>query len=665
MCRSVATVFVVRAEDADASIVTQLQKLLGEADDGTNKKWDYFGHSVAISNGVAIVGAHGNDENGPESGTAFVFEMTSSNGTSVWTNVAKLNAADPLRKDRFGLAVAISNGIIVVSADREDQKAVNGGSVYLFEKVRGSWIQVAKLMADDGGRDDEFGKSVAISDGTIVVGANLDDDKGSDSGSAYVFEMSSPGDASSFTQVAKLTADDGEAGDAFGLTVAISDGTIVVGAHADDDKGSDSGSAYLFQKSSPSDASSWSQVAKLTADDGAASDAFGKSVAISDGSIFVGANGCDSFTGSVYLFEKSPSDTASWMQVAKLTSDDGEANDNFGHSVAISDSIVVVGAYKHADSTQRGTRGAGAGAAYLFMKNSSDDASSWAQVAKFTADDVSQIDWFGYSVAVSDGTVIVGSPQDDPQDLNSGSAYIFQVKIESPPPALPSPPPSQIVPDEKTITLFAGCSPLDKLTFDVENFKEQVGAMLIMKSLSNDFKYDKAVQMESSDCGTFTTNTIPAQGEEFGFYLYNLNNFTEYDAVSDIGCEGTDTEKCPSGDVWTALATCTNSVEGSGYTAHHRVFDGETFSYNWGTCDSACASPPATCQQDLEPVLGLSAPPHSSLFPMLPAPAVGVFAVAVASALAFVVVSKRRAAIVPGTVSTSSSKEARYGTIDV
>ena len=206
---------------------------------------------------------------------------------------------------------------------------------------------------------------------------------------------------------------------------------------------------------------------------------------------------------------------------------------------------------------------------------------------------------------------------------------------------------------------------MDKLTFNVENFQQQVGAMLITKSLSNDFKYDKAVQMESSGCGTFTTNTIPAQGEEFGFYLYNLNNFTEYDAVSDIGCEGTDTEKCPPGDVWTSLATCTNSVEGPGYTAHHRVFDGETFSYNWGTCDSTCATPPATCQQDLEPVLGLSASPHSSLFPMLPAPAVGLFAVAMASALAFVVVSKRRAAIVPGMVSKSSSKEARYGAIDI
>ena len=231
----------------------------------------------------------------------------------------------------------------------------------------------------------------------------------------------------------------------------------------------------------------------------------------------------------------------------------------------------------------------------------------------------------------------------------AGAAYIFRIVPD----------------DEKKITLFAGCSPLDKLTFRVSNFKEQVGAMLITKSLSNDFKYDKAIRMESSDCGTFTTNAVPAKGEEFGFYLYNLNNFTEYDAVSDIGCEGTDTEKCPPGYVWNALATCTNSIEGPGYTAHHRVFDGETFSYNWGTCDSTCATPPATCQREQEPVLGISASPHSSLFLMLPAPVVGVFAVAMASALAFVVVSKRRAAIVPGTVSKTSSKEARYGAIDI
>ena len=406
------------------------------------------------------------------------------------------------------------------------------------------------------------------------------------------------------TQLAKLVPDGGKKYELFGYSVAISDGIAVVGAHNNGDKGSSSGAVYVFEMSSPNDASSWKQVAKLTAADGAAHNSFGISVAISDGTIVVGAYGDDD-------------------------------------------------------------KGTNSGSVYLFVKSSSDDASSWTQVAKLTADDGAEGDYFGRSVVISDGTIVVGAPGDDDKGSNSGSAYLFQMKTESPPPALPSPPPSEIVPDEKTITLFAGCSPLDKLTFNVENFQQQVGAMLITKSLSNDFKYDKAVQMESSGCGTFTTNTIPAQGEEFGFYLYNLNNFTEYDAVSDIGCEGTDTEKCPSGDVWRSLATCTNSIEGPGYTAHHRVFDGETFSYNWGTCDSTCATPPATCQQDLEPVLGLSASPHSSLFPMLPAPAVGLFAVAMASALAFVVVSKRRAAIVPGMVSKSSSKEARYGAIDV
>jgi hypothetical protein len=646
----VATAFVVRAEDTD--IATQMAKLV--ANDASN--YDWFGISVAISDGIAVVGAREDDDNGSSSGSAYVFEMISSGNSSSWAQVAKLTADDGAARDRLGVSVAISDGIIVVGAPWDDNKK---GSAYVFKMSSSddasSWAQVAKLTVGSAG--DNFGTSVAISDGTLVVGAHCDDDKGSDSGSVYVFEMSSPGDASSFAQVAKLTAADGASNNYFGTSAVISDGTIVVGARATK---TNNGAAYLFEKSSSDDASSWTQVAKLKADDGAKGDDFGYSVAIRDGIIAVGARLDDdkgSDSGSAYLFQmSSPGDASSFTQVAKLTANDGGKDDWFGVSVAIGDGTIIVGALHDSDIAYR------SGAAYVFEMSSPGNASSCTQVAKLTADDGGFRNHFGRNIAISDGTAIISAHGNSHY---KGAAYIFQVKTESPPPALPSPPPSQIVPDEKTITLFAGCSPLDKLTFNVENFKEQVGAMLITKSLSNDFKYDKAVQMESSDCGTFTTNTIPAQGEEFGFYLYNLNNFTEYDAVSDIGCEGTDTEKCPPGDVWTSLATCTNSVEGPGYTAHHRVFDGETFSYNWGTCDSTCATPPATCQQDLEPVLGLSASPHSSLFPMLPAPAVGLFAVAMASALAFVVVSKRRDTIVPGTVSTSSSKEARYGAIDV
>jgi len=114
---------------------------------------------------------------------------------------------------------------------------------------------VKKLTAKDGAYGDFFGISVAISDGTIVVGAHNDDDKGPNSGSAYVFEKSDSSDATTWTQAAKLTADDGAASDYFGVSVAISDGTIVVGAYLDDDKykGPNSGSAYVFDvKTEPS-----------------------------------------------------------------------------------------------------------------------------------------------------------------------------------------------------------------------------------------------------------------------------------------------------------------------------------------------------------------------------------------------------------------------------
>ena len=165
--------------------------------------------------------------------------------------------------------------------------------------------QVAKLIADDGAVADYFGYSVAYSDGIAVVGAYNDDDKGSNSGSAYVFEMSDSSDATSWTQKAKLTAKDGAASDYFGHSVAISDGTIVVGAYADDDKGSGSGSAYVFEKSDSSDATSWTQVEKLTADDGAWAASFGydRGVAISDGTLVVGAYKDINRRGSAYVFE--------------------------------------------------------------------------------------------------------------------------------------------------------------------------------------------------------------------------------------------------------------------------------------------------------------------------------------------------------------------------
>ena len=156
-----------------------------------------------------------------------------------------------------------------------------------------------KLLASDGAAKDYFGNSVAVSsDGsTIVVGANGDDDKGTDSGSVYIFTKQANG---SYLQIQKLVASDGAANDYFGWSVDVSaDGsTVVVGAFGDADKGTDSGSAYIFTKQVNG---SYLQVQKLVASDGVAGDYFGYSVAISNTSVAVGAYN-HLTKGAVYVY---------------------------------------------------------------------------------------------------------------------------------------------------------------------------------------------------------------------------------------------------------------------------------------------------------------------------------------------------------------------------
>jgi hypothetical protein len=157
---------------------------------------------------------------------------------------------------------------VVIGSPGDDDKGSASGSAYTFKKSVSGWQQLSKLTADDGAADDLFGKSVAISGETVVVGRPYDDDKGSKSGSAYIFEKS---ETTGWQQLPKLTADDGAAYDYFGDSVAISGETVVIGSPGDDDKGSESGSAYIFAKSG----TVWLPGQKLNAIDGAAADYFG------------------------------------------------------------------------------------------------------------------------------------------------------------------------------------------------------------------------------------------------------------------------------------------------------------------------------------------------------------------------------------------------------
>lgn len=293
------------------------------ADDGDTNQ--FFGFSVAIAGDIAVVGAQGDDENGDESGAAYVFTRSDAG----WSQEAKLTANDAEAGDQFGGSIALFGETILVGARRDDDNGDESGAAYLFTRYESDWIQQAKLTAADGEAGAEFGRSVALSDDTVIIGAARDDEKGEDSGSVYVFTRS----GTNWSQLAKLTAADGAKGDVFGISVALDGDTALIGADLDDDKGENSGSVYVYTRSK----GTWSQQAKLTAADAGNVDIFGVRVAISGDTALIAArrddddvNGVDS--GSAYVFIRSGT---SWTQQAKLTANDAEAGDLFGFNVAL------------------------------------------------------------------------------------------------------------------------------------------------------------------------------------------------------------------------------------------------------------------------------------------------------------------------------------------
>ncbi len=326
----------------------------------------------------------------------------------VRTEDAKLVASDAAPEDRFGLSVAVSGSTAVVGAAWDDDTGSNSGAAYVFVRSGMVWSQQAKLTASDAAADDLFGFSVGVSGDTAVVGAYLDDDAGSQSGSAYVFVRS----GTSWSEQAKLTASDAAPVDQFGLSVAVSGDTAVVGARLDNDAGNDSGSAYVFVRSG----TLWSEQAKLVAGDAAPSDQFGWAVALSGDTAVVGAPFDDDAgleSGSAYVFVRSGT---TWSEQAKLVSSDLAAADRFAWSVAASGDTAVVGAYADDDA------GTASGSAYVFVRS----GTLWSEQAKLVASDAAPGDEFGQSVALSGATAVVGAPYDDDAGTDSGSAYVFE-----------------------------------------------------------------------------------------------------------------------------------------------------------------------------------------------------------------------------------------------
>ena len=337
---------------------TEQAKLL--ASDGEYDDW--FGYSVSISGDYAIVGAHYDDNNGIDAGSAYVFTRS---GTS-WTQQAKLSASDGAADEWFGYSVSIDGEYVIIGAATDDTANGNqSGSAYVFTRSGTTWTQQAKLLASDGAQNDYFGYSVSISGDSAIVGALYDD-----TGSAYVFTRS----GTTWTEQSKLLALDGASGDLFGWSVSIDNDYAIIGAPNDNESALMGGSAYVFTRSG----TIWMQQSKLLASDGEFADQFGQSVSIDADYAIIGApydDNIGSNSGSAYVFTRSGT---AWTQEVKLLASDGAADDNFGGSVSIDGYYAIVGA-SWDDNVDYN-----AGSAYVFKKISPDlDCSgtlSWTDV---------------------------------------------------------------------------------------------------------------------------------------------------------------------------------------------------------------------------------------------------------------------------------------------
>lgn len=302
------------------------------------KAGDSFGYSAAIDGNTVLVGAHQVDIDGvTDVGAAYVYVL----GAKGWLQQAKLVAEPAFADDTLGGKVALKNDVAMLGAMRRDDKGKDSGAVVSFERQANSWKQSRIFTAPDAKPGDAFGQSVALTENHLVIGAPRNDALGNDSGAAYIYKRES----GKWHYQTKITASDGAAGDLFGISVAIDGNTIVVGADLHDEKAENAGAVYVYVLEN----NKWQQQAKLMASDAGDTDIFGVRVAVSGDTALISARRDDTKelgidAGSAYIFVRNGN---SWTQQVKLTSPDGQADDRFGRGVALSKDTAIISAMNH------------------------------------------------------------------------------------------------------------------------------------------------------------------------------------------------------------------------------------------------------------------------------------------------------------------------------
>lgn len=372
-----------------------------------------IGSAVSIYENTAMLGSPRDLQLGPFSGCVYVLTRTKEG----WAQTVKLTAKDGGEGDLFGRSVAISGTTALVGAPSAQGAATKSGAVYVFNYDGKTWNQGAKLLASTGKKGDNFGWSVSVSSDHALVGApgagkppdNIH------AGAVYVFARGKSG----WYQVDTLFPADQHPRDSFGHSVAISDEVAIIGSNNGRDNGQTIGSAYVFENIS----GRWRQVDKLIAKDTVGGDEYGKSVSVWGDTAVVGAPTIfGEHAGAAYVFRRL---NGSWQQETKLVASDRSAGDRFGQSVSIYSDRIVVGASFDPSMLRGFPPGTGKGptltSAYVFDRESQH----WTQSVKLTPRDRKEGDLFGWSVSISRDTVLIGAPGDDTTGSDTGTAYVF------------------------------------------------------------------------------------------------------------------------------------------------------------------------------------------------------------------------------------------------
>jgi uncharacterized repeat protein (TIGR01451 family) len=363
----------------------------------------YFGYSVALAGDWLAVGAVGSYTTVGDAGagSVFIFERTG----STWTERQMLIAADGEMGASFGRSVALSGDTLVIGATGDDSYT---GSAYVFVRAGGTFTLQQKLLASDRAVEDLFGESVSVSGDTVAVGALKGDSPvGADLGTVYVFVRS----GTTWSQEQELYAADGAVNDLFGFRVTLSGDTLVTGAYADDTAGgADAGSASVFVRTG----TVWSLQQQLFAPDALPGDLFGSSVSLEGDTAIVGAMVGDrpgfADSGAAYVFVRAGS---VWTHQQKLFASDATPIDFFGRSVSLSGERAAVGAELF-------------NAVYLFQRS----GTTWTEQQKLTPPAGGSP--IGWSVSASGDAVVAGAPNaDTPLGPLAGEAYVFREQLQA------------------------------------------------------------------------------------------------------------------------------------------------------------------------------------------------------------------------------------------